>query len=163
MSATWFLIFFFVSLALFLSGFSGFAYWGLGLPVMLFLLWSLEAGKYSQVLVGVLAGLIIDSYSALPFGMHIALFLFLAVFSYAVKRFLLRRYFWGDAALVVLGSLLGALVFALGAWGLAGYHAGFWRFTRQLLIVFVTMIPLALLLIWHGYRKRETHGSHYVV
>ena len=157
-------IFLILSALGFLSGAFPLPFLGFGLVVFLYLMFIIESPLPRALWVGGVIGALFDAYSALPFGTHLIIFAGLAFFGFAAKRFLSRRYFWGDAVLVGGGIFLGISSLAAASWFAAGQETASMIYLLPRVFAaagFLAFVSAAF--FWLGYRRQSPHGEFYVV
>jgi len=110
-----------------------------------------------------LAGLLLDSYSVLPFGTHLVIFFLLALAVYFLKRFLLRPYLLGEFFSIIGGVLLGNAVLAI-ALSIGGGNAGLTggQFLFRAFFAITLVLAITLFFLWLRFRRPDIYGTGYV-
>ena len=105
-----------------------------------------------------LAGVIIDAYSVLPFGTHIVLFGVSALFMGGMKIFLKHRYLWGDLGMIA-GILVVGEVALPAAARFFGYNFGEHWISLRLIMLRMSAFFLAGMTVWFFLRYEYFHAA----
>lgn len=159
-------LFFFSAGILYLSGVPVIEDLGLVFPVTAYVVWGLAAGTIRQAWGGVFVGWLFDAYSPHFFGAHALLFLSIAALLYLLKRYFVRRYFWGELIIITGTLMFSVVVFPLllglnsnetPSLQLTGRYLG-----EQLLLISITVAAMyGLLTLW--FRKGAIESEPYAI
>lgn len=137
---------------------------GLLFPIAAYLLWGLSSGTVRHLWGGVLIGWLIDAYSPHFFGAHALLFLLIASFLYLLKRYFVRRYFWGELMMMALGLLFAEAAFPF-LLGFKNYEAVAsrlsWRYAGEEIFILSILVAGAYGVLSLWFRKEAIESEPY--
>ncbi|MBI4134797.1 MAG: hypothetical protein HY471_01665 [Candidatus Sungbacteria bacterium] len=151
------LVLFLLSPFLFIAGVPPFSSFGIHFVFGMFLFWGRKRSLIEHALGGTMVGIVLDTYSVLPFGTHVVSFMLLSLFTWLCKVFLKHRYIWGDISIIGGGLVVSEVLVPAVAWffgymtnaGWISGEAALWKIAS---IAVVTFFCWLLLRYEYSYR-----------